>query len=106
VFTTIVVGVDGRPGGRDALELAQRLSDLDGGELVAVHVAPYEPIPLRGLRPDFETDGRDEVREPPRSPSVPRSRPAATGRGLAEAVRSINEGAAMLAESRRDGARR
>lgn len=35
--STIVVGVDGRPGGRDALLLAQRLAGPDGS-LVAVHV--------------------------------------------------------------------
>jgi hypothetical protein len=46
--------------------------------------------------------------DPPRRPSVrssgiSRNRSAATGRGLAEAVRSINEGAELLAEARRDG---
>jgi nucleotide-binding universal stress UspA family protein len=54
MFATIIVGVDGLPGGRDALALAQRLADLAGGELVAVHVHPYEPFPLRGLRADVE----------------------------------------------------
>jgi nucleotide-binding universal stress UspA family protein len=54
MFTTIVVGVDGLPGGRDALALAQRLADLAGGELVAVHVHPETPFPLRGLRSDIE----------------------------------------------------
>ena len=54
MFTTIVVGVDGLQGGRDALGLAQRMSDLAGGELVAVHVHPYEPFPLCGLRTDIE----------------------------------------------------
>ena len=51
MFTTIVAGVDGLPGGRDALALAQRLADLAGGAVVAVHVHPYEPLPFRGLRP-------------------------------------------------------
>jgi hypothetical protein len=32
-----------------------------------------------------------------------RKRSAAAGRGLAEAVQSINEGAELLAETRRDG---
>jgi nucleotide-binding universal stress UspA family protein len=40
MFTTIVVGVDGLQGGRDALALAQRMGDLAGGALVAVHVHP------------------------------------------------------------------
>ena len=54
MFTTIVVGVDGLEGGRDALVLGQRIGDLAGGELVAVHVHPYEPFPLCGLRTDIE----------------------------------------------------
>ena len=61
MYTTIVVGVDGLQGGRDALALAQRLGDLAGGELVAVHVHPYEPFPLRGLRTDVEALARDEA---------------------------------------------
>jgi hypothetical protein len=42
-------------------------------------------------------------RTPPRRTRAPRARPAAVGRGLAEAVRSINEGAELLDEARRDG---
>src|SRR5689334_18243556 len=42
MFTTIVVGVDGREGGRDALALAGRLALLDGGELIAVRVLPFD----------------------------------------------------------------
>ncbi len=61
MFTTIVAGVDGLPGGRDALALAQRLSDLAGGALVAVHVHPYEPLPFRGLRTDVEALAHDEA---------------------------------------------
>jgi nucleotide-binding universal stress UspA family protein len=61
MFTTIVVGVDGLPGGRDALALAQRLVDLAGGELVAVHVHPHEPFPLRDLRADVEALAHEEA---------------------------------------------
>ena len=61
MFTTIVVGVDGLPGGRDALALAQRLADLAGGALVAVHVHPYEPFPIGGLRPDIEALAHDQA---------------------------------------------
>ena len=61
MFTTIVAGVDGLPGGRDALALAQRLADLAGGAVVAVHVHPYEPLPFRGLRPDVEALAHDEA---------------------------------------------
>jgi hypothetical protein len=48
------------------------------------------------------------VADPPqrasvRSSGISRSRSAATGHGLAEAVQSINEGIELLAATRRDG---
>lgn len=43
------------------------------------------------------------ARTPARSSDVPRAQSGAVGRGLADAVRSINEGAALLAEARRNG---
>jgi nucleotide-binding universal stress UspA family protein len=55
VFNTIVVGIDGREGGRDALALGERLRRLFGGELVAVHAYPYDFFVSRGSTPDFET---------------------------------------------------
>ena len=61
MFSTIIVGVDGLEGGRDALALARQIGDLAGGELVAVHVYPYEPFPLRGLRTDVEALAREEA---------------------------------------------
>jgi nucleotide-binding universal stress UspA family protein len=61
MFSTIVVGVDGHQGGRDALALAQRLRELTGSAVVAVHVYPYEPFPLRDLRLDIEALGRDDA---------------------------------------------
>jgi nucleotide-binding universal stress UspA family protein len=42
MFDKIIVGVDARQGGRDALALAGRLADASGGELVALHVYPYD----------------------------------------------------------------
>jgi nucleotide-binding universal stress UspA family protein len=62
MFTTIIVGVDGLEGGRDALALARRIGDLAGGDLVAVHVHPFEPFPLRGMRTDIEALARQEAR--------------------------------------------
>ncbi|HEX6388464.1 MAG TPA: universal stress protein [Solirubrobacteraceae bacterium] len=38
MFTTIVIGVDGRPGGQDAIALARRLAS-PSTDLIAVHVA-------------------------------------------------------------------
>jgi nucleotide-binding universal stress UspA family protein len=51
----IIVGVDGRQGGRDALALAARLASLFDGELVAVHAYPYDLFTGRGATPEFET---------------------------------------------------
>ena len=42
VFGRIVVGVDRRQGGRDALALATLLQGVCGGELVALYVYPYD----------------------------------------------------------------
>jgi nucleotide-binding universal stress UspA family protein len=50
MFRTVVVGVDGREGGRDALRLAGRLIDSEG-DLVALRVVPWRhrPAPTRRL---------------------------------------------------------
>jgi nucleotide-binding universal stress UspA family protein len=42
VFKRIVVGVDGREGGRDALALTALLQRVCGGEVVAVYTYPYD----------------------------------------------------------------
>lgn len=44
MFTRIVVGVDCREGGRDALALAALLQSVGGGELLAVHACAPEPL--------------------------------------------------------------
>src|SRR6476469_6514116 len=44
MFTRIVVGIDCRAGGRDALALAAGLQAAGGGELVAVHACASEPL--------------------------------------------------------------
>ena len=44
MFTRIVVGVDCREGGRDALALAALLQSAGGGELVAVHACAPAPL--------------------------------------------------------------
>jgi nucleotide-binding universal stress UspA family protein len=50
----VVVGVDGRPEGFDALALAERLASLDRSELVVVAAYPYAPLSSRIL--DGPTD--------------------------------------------------
>jgi nucleotide-binding universal stress UspA family protein len=44
-----VVGVDGRPGGLDALALADRIASLEGSPLVVVAHFPYAPLSPRVL---------------------------------------------------------
>jgi hypothetical protein len=48
---------------------------------------------------------RSETRTPVRSSAVPPERPGVAGHRLAEAVRSINEGAEILANARRRASR-
>ena len=63
MLTTVIIGVDGRQGGRDALALGQVLAARTGASLIAVHVYPFEPVPLRGLRADLESVAREEAEE-------------------------------------------
>jgi nucleotide-binding universal stress UspA family protein len=62
MFEHIVVGVDGRAGGRDALALAALLQHTCGDDLVAVYAYPYD----RSVRLDnagaVETVLRDDLR--------------------------------------------
>jgi hypothetical protein len=48
VFSTIVVGVHGREGGRDALALGERLRAIFGADLIAVNAYPYDFFVSRG----------------------------------------------------------
>jgi nucleotide-binding universal stress UspA family protein len=65
MFKTIVVGVDGRDGGRDALSLAGRLALVGGGELVAVRALPFDYYATRAGAPPYasiaEHDAKAEV---------------------------------------------
>jgi nucleotide-binding universal stress UspA family protein len=62
MFKTIVVGVDGRDGGRDALTLAGRLALLAGGELTAVRVLPFDYYATRAGAPPFSTISERDAR--------------------------------------------
>jgi len=54
MFKTIVVGVDGRDGGRDALALAGSLQRVFASDLVAVHVFPVDYYLGRGANGAYE----------------------------------------------------
>jgi nucleotide-binding universal stress UspA family protein len=62
MFKTIVVGVDGRDGGRDALSLAGRLALLAGGELIAVRVLPFDYYATRAGAPPYSTISERDAR--------------------------------------------
>jgi len=62
MFKTIVVGVDGREGGRDALSLAGRLALVAGGELVAVHALPFDQYVVRADAPRYNSFAEEEGR--------------------------------------------
>jgi nucleotide-binding universal stress UspA family protein len=87
MFTRIVVGVDCREGGRDALALATLLQSAGGGELVAVYACA--PTPL--LHEDALARVEGEL-----------ARAGATGRALAVSDRSPSHALRTIAE--RDGA--
>jgi nucleotide-binding universal stress UspA family protein len=55
MFKTIIVGVDAREGGRDALALASALAQISGGELIAVHAYPYDYFISRGSSDKFDS---------------------------------------------------
>src|SRR5262245_37198656 len=50
MFENVLVGVDGRPNGRDAIALASRLTD-PGGKLILAHVHVVLPGPLHLSNP-------------------------------------------------------
>jgi nucleotide-binding universal stress UspA family protein len=55
MFDTIIVGVDGREGGRDALALAGLFQRKFDSALVAVAAYPYDPFPSRASSRAFDT---------------------------------------------------
>src|SRR5919198_482445 len=63
MFSKIVVGVDAREGGRDALALAQGLARTFDGELIAVHVYPYDYFISRGATGDVEAVMNEAAKE-------------------------------------------
>jgi nucleotide-binding universal stress UspA family protein len=61
MFSRIVVGVDGRSGGEDAIALACQLADSDA-ELVLCEVVVVEDVPSRATNRDYEAVTLDDVR--------------------------------------------
>jgi nucleotide-binding universal stress UspA family protein len=59
---TIIVGVDGDEGGREALALAARLQRTFASRVIAVLSHPGDGIPSRASSPAYEASMRDEAR--------------------------------------------
>ena len=59
MFKTIIVGVDGREGGRDALALAATLQGVFASDLVAVHAFPVDYYVGRGGNGEYEKNLHD-----------------------------------------------
>jgi nucleotide-binding universal stress UspA family protein len=57
MFKNVLVGVDGRPNGRDAIALASRLTDPDG-KLTLAHVHSGELRPSRSIIPGMVAEER------------------------------------------------
>jgi nucleotide-binding universal stress UspA family protein len=62
MFHTVLIGVDERPGGRDAIALGRELL-AEGGELTLAHVHLGEAKPTRGTSPAFEAAERERSRQ-------------------------------------------
>ncbi len=58
----LLVGLDGKEGGRDALELARLLGSVEGASAVAVAVLFFGPLPMEyALLPDEEAEEAGEL---------------------------------------------
>lgn len=62
MFKNVIVGVDGREGGRDAAALGKRLCDEDGA-LTLAYIYPLEPRAWRGTTPAYDTEQREKAEE-------------------------------------------
>jgi nucleotide-binding universal stress UspA family protein len=62
-FETIIVGVDGDEGGRDALAFAARLKGTFDSRVIAVLARPRDAFVSRASSPAYEAAMRDEARE-------------------------------------------
>ena len=63
MFGTIIIGVDGQQGGRDALALGSVLGHATGSELVAACTFPYESMPSRAANPAYRNAMMGESRD-------------------------------------------
>ena len=60
MFKKVIVGIDGRQGGQDALALARQLLDAEG-ELALIHIYLAEPVAWRGANAAYDLVLREEA---------------------------------------------
>ena len=113
MFTNVVVGVDNRDGGRDAIALAKRL--LSGaGELTLAHVYVGEPYAYRGVGAQYkaaERQGHLDQLARARAEAGLRARlgwreASSPGRGLQALCEEIDADLLVVGSSRRGALRR
>lgn len=99
MFSTIVIGIDGRRGGWDALALARALAG-PSTQLVAVYAWPYEPAPARwtrmGTQEELGQQAAAELRRWVRDTDVERRVVADTSPGRALHVVATEIGADLI----------
>lgn len=62
MFRNVIVGIDGREGGRDALALARMLCG-ERGRLTLAYVYSLEPRAWRGTTPEYDAQQREQAQE-------------------------------------------
>ena len=108
MFEQIVVGVDGRDGGRNAIALARRLLARDG-ELMLAHIYAGDPRVRRSGRPVYEPSKRErtlELLDGARAETGVQARLAwrassSVGRGLHELCEVVGADLLVVGASRR-----
>jgi nucleotide-binding universal stress UspA family protein len=108
MFQNVLVGVDGREGGRDAVTLAGRLL-ADGGRLTLGHVYHRSPQTWLAASPPLEADERERIRRllevaasEAEAAAEPRWHGASTvGRGLHELAEESGADLLVVGSSRR-----
>ncbi|MGB0097134.1 MAG: universal stress protein [Solirubrobacteraceae bacterium] len=108
MFSNVIVGIDGGPGGLDALAMARRLAD-EHAEITLAHVRVENPIAIRPESSEFEAAEHErsaELLEDARaaagiSATLDPVRAASVGRGLHELAERVGADLIVVGSSSR-----
>lgn len=108
MFTNVIIGIDGREGGRDALTLARRLAAPDA-RLTLVHVYIGDELPWRGTNREYDAVAAQDAMELLASAAEQAGTDAArraigcssVGRGLHHAAEAARADLLVVGSSRR-----